>query len=363
MTFTIDGTPGNPVTLVNGSATFTTSSLSTGSHSATAAYSGDANCTASTSTTLTQMVTTAGAGTTLTSSANPSAPGQSVTFTAAVTCTGFTPTGMVAFTIDGGTPFVPPFPNGVATFTTSTLSPGSHTITAAYSGDANCAASTSSTLTQVVGTAGTSVALASSQNPSTPGQAVTFTATVTCNFTPTGTVTSTIDGTAGTAATLSGGTATFTISSLTTGSHSVTAAYSGGGNCGPATSTVLTQEVNAAPVQSTEQPVGYGYCYPAANAPPPGAPCTPYTGTGAYQSPGQLSVQYCTAVWQTVAQQQACIAQAVGNVGGFICPFGCGPTPAAGGSPALPSLPGAYCTMPGGARQWVPQAPEPVGCT
>jgi Bacterial Ig-like domain (group 3) len=163
--------------------------------------------------------------------------------------------------------------------------------------------------------------------------------------------------------TLSAGTATFTTSSLSTGSHSVTAAYSGDGNCGPATSSVLTQVVNATPVQSTEQPVGYGYCYPAANAPPPGAPCTPYTGTGAYQSPAQGAFQYCMAVWPTVAQQQACIAQALGNVGGFICAVGCATAP----KPATVSpspLPGAYCSMPDGSSQWVPQgAPAPAGCT
>jgi Bacterial Ig-like domain (group 3) len=363
VTFTVDGAPGTPMTLVNGTATFTTGSLAVGGHSATAAYSGDSNCATSTSSTLTQMVNMAGVGTTLASSANPSAPGQPVTFTATVTCA-VTPTGTATFTIDGVPGTAVTLVNGVATFTASSLSPGSHTVSAAYSGDGNCAASTSSTLTQVVGTAGTSVALASSQNPSTHGQAVTFTATVSCTFTPTGTVTFTVDGTAGTPVTPSGGAATFTTSSLTTGSHSVTAAYSGDGNCGSATSSVLTQVVNAAPVQSTDQPVGYGYCYPAANAPPPGAPCTPYTGTGAFQSPGRLSVQYCTAVWQTVAQQQACIAGAVGNVGGFICPFGCGPAPSTTREGTGPSPTGAYCTMPGGARQWVPQgSPAPAGCS
>jgi hypothetical protein len=304
--------------------------------------------------------------TTLTSAPNPSAPGQAVTFTASVGCNGFTPTGSVTFRIDGaaGTPV--PLSGTVANFTTSSLGPGNHTVTASYSGDGNCAAATSNPLTQVVGTAGGSVSLASSQNPSLQGQPLTFTATVACpGFTPGGTVTFTVDGTAGTPVTLSGGTATFTASSLSAGSHSVMAAYSGDGNCGPATSGVLTQTVNAV---TNEQPVGYGYCYPAANAPPPGAPCTPYTGSGAYQSPAQSAFQYCVAKWQTVAQQQACIAQALGNVGGFICAIGC-PAPSggaatgsAGVSPA--SLPGAYCTMPGGARQWVPQgAPAPAGCT
>jgi Bacterial Ig-like domain (group 3) len=209
--------------------------------------------------------------------------------------------------------------------------------------------------------AATTVTLTSSQNPSTSGQSVNFTATVGCaSASPTGTVTFTVDGAAGSPATLSGSMATFTTATLAAGSHTVTATYSGDLNCAPAISMTLSQVVNAQPI---EQPVGYGYCYPAANAPPPGAPCTPFTGSGAYQSPGQLSAQYCMAVWQTVTQQQACIAQALGNVGGFICPFGCGaaPKPSSGSSGQLP---GAYCTMPDGARQWVPQgAPAPAGCT
>jgi hypothetical protein len=133
-------------------ATLTTSTLTAGSHSIAANYSGDANC-GSSSAVLTQSVNTIGAGVALTSSANPSTTVQSVTFTATVTCNGgLTPTGSVTFTIDGtagsaitlsGTP-------PTATFTTSSLSAGPHTVTAAYSGDANCAASTSSILTQVV---------------------------------------------------------------------------------------------------------------------------------------------------------------------------------------------------------------------
>jgi YVTN family beta-propeller protein len=294
----------------------------------------------------------------MSSSQNPSAPGQPVTLTATVTCPGFTPTGMVTFTIDGtaGSPVA--LTNGSASVTTSSLAPGSHSVTAAYSGDANCVASTSSAFTQSVGTAGSSVTLASSSNPSTSGQTVTITATVGCpNFTPAGTVTFTVDGTAGLPITLSGNPTTLTTSSLVVGAHSITAAYSGDANCAPGTSTVLTQTVNAA--ATTAAPVGYGYCFPAANAPPPGAPCTPFTGN---VPPGQLGpIALCMAAWPTVGQQQSCIAQEIGNVGGFICPIGCGTAPATSPSAALP---GAYCSMPDGARQWVPQsAPAPAGCT
>lgn len=74
----------------------------------------------------------------------------------------------------------------------------------------------------------TATALTSSPNPSSVGQAVTFTATVSSSSgTPTGKVTF-LNGTAtmGTVI-LSGGVATFTTSSLTKGRHKITARYSG----------------------------------------------------------------------------------------------------------------------------------------
>src|SRR5207302_7181137 len=94
----------------------------------------------------------------------------------------------------------------------------------------------------------TITALASSANPSTQGQAVTFTATVTSpGGTPTGTVTfkdgANIQGTG----TLAGGQATFTTSALALGQHSITAVYEGQpGVYIPRTSPALLQRVLAA---------------------------------------------------------------------------------------------------------------------
>ncbi len=76
--------------------------------------------------------------TTVTASANPSLLNQSVTFTATVRppVAGNTPTGTVQFQIDGANAGVPvALSNGSASFTTSTLPLGPHTITALYSGD------------------------------------------------------------------------------------------------------------------------------------------------------------------------------------------------------------------------------------
>jgi Domain of unknown function (DUF4082)/Bacterial Ig-like domain (group 3)/Bacterial Ig-like domain/Bacterial Ig domain len=186
--------------------------------------------------------------TALASSVNPSTAGQSVTFTATVAPTsgGGTPTGQVTF-MDGATTLgTGTLSGGVATFTTSALSAGTRSITAVYNGDSNYGGSTSAVLSQVVNQGSTSVALASSANPSTFGQSVTFTATLTVasGGTPTGQVTF-MDGTTtlGTGA-LSGGVATFSTTTLSTGTHSITAVYNGDGNFGGGVSSALSQVVN-----------------------------------------------------------------------------------------------------------------------
>jgi len=139
---------------VNGVATYTTSTLSVGSHSITAVYSGDSNNATSTSAAQLQLI---GALTTtvVTSSTNPIAFGAQATFTATVSAVaGGSPTGTVIF-YNGATPISGSLPlNGSkqATFTTTTaLSGGSHSITAVYSGDSTTfIPSTSAALSFVV---------------------------------------------------------------------------------------------------------------------------------------------------------------------------------------------------------------------
>ncbi|HXG10475.1 MAG TPA: Ig-like domain repeat protein [Gemmataceae bacterium] len=180
--------------------------------------------------------------TTITSAVNPSGFGQAVTFTAVVTVVPpsvGTPTGTVTFLIDG-TPRTPDSPlSGVqATFTIADLSVGTHQVEARYNGDANFTASTSTPLTQTVEEADTITTVTSSApgNSSSPGQAVTFTATVTSAEvpglgTPTGTVNFFVDGVLRAAdVPLANGTASFTASDLTRGRHSITAQYNDNGD-------------------------------------------------------------------------------------------------------------------------------------
>src|SRR5205085_4584422 len=123
----------------NGNASVTTSNLgagngSLGNHVITASYSGDTNFPAA-SATLVQKVNAFATTTSLNSSPNPSAPGQMVSFTATVTGGTPGPTGMHTFQEGSNALAQIPLSDGAATFTTSSLSLGNHTVTATYQSD------------------------------------------------------------------------------------------------------------------------------------------------------------------------------------------------------------------------------------
>jgi hypothetical protein len=269
VTFTIDGQAQTPVQLsvVGGvdEAEFTTSTLAAGSHTVSASYSGDTNVFASSGSPPSQTVTgpvLKASTTTVTSSADPSTVGHPVTFTAKVSAPAYsgTPTGTVIFTIDGHAQSPVPLAlvagTDEAQFTTSTLTVGSHTVSASYSGDAKVSGSSGSLGGQTVvlpALHATTTNLTSSLDPSTVGQPVTFTATVSPSGTtgsPSGSVTFTIDGVTQAPEQLHmvGGTdeATLTLASLTKGMHTIKAAYSGDSSfAGSAVASPLVQTVNA----------------------------------------------------------------------------------------------------------------------
>lgn len=237
------------VPLASGTATFTTSTLSAGSHSITAVYHGTADFATSTSKAVKETVNKSITKTALASSLNPSSFGQSVTFNAAVSPQfGGTVTGTVIFKDGATTLSSRTVSGGKASFTLSSLHPGNHSITASYDGNTDLLSSTSAVVTQAVHKANTKTALTSSPNPSTSGQAVTFTATITPNFTgtPTGTVTfrdNTKATVLGTGAVNSSRKASFTTSKLEVGAHSVSASYGGDTNFNTSTSSAVSQVV------------------------------------------------------------------------------------------------------------------------
>jgi sugar lactone lactonase YvrE len=96
------------------------------------------------------QVNQAASAITVGTSINPGMSQNPITFTAIVTATAGAPTGSVNF-LDGTTVLGSgTVSGGVATFTTSALATGTHTISAVYSGDTNFISSASSALTQAV---------------------------------------------------------------------------------------------------------------------------------------------------------------------------------------------------------------------
>lgn len=228
-------------TISGGSAALSVSTLTVGTHSITAVYSGDTNNPGATSAALAQTVNKAASSVTLTSSANPATAGQALTLTAAVTPA--TATGTVQF-LDAGTVLgTATITNGGAVFSLSTLSADTHSITAVYSGDGTYLGSTSAVLTQTVNKVATSVVLVLSQTPAPYGQSIALSAAVTPNS-ATGTV-QFLDGATllGTAP-VTGGTATMSIATLSVGPHVITAVYSGDAMNATSTSSAATETIN-----------------------------------------------------------------------------------------------------------------------
>jgi hypothetical protein len=260
VTFYVDGQaiPGGPVIVTaqdtTATATYTTSTLPVGAHNITATYMDISGTHLNSPTSVPYVQTvTEGTGVVLVSSQNPSTVGQSVTFTATVSSSvagGVTPDGTVTFQ-DGSNILatVQLSAAGIAIYTTSTLTNGSHPINAIYNGDAQrqLQSSNSNVVNQDVLVPST-VVLTSTPNPSAFGTAVTFTATVTSSSTqpPTGAV-NFLDGTTQIGATnVAAGVAVFTTSSLAAGTHSITAVYVGDSFNGTGTSPAVSQVVKPA---------------------------------------------------------------------------------------------------------------------
>jgi hypothetical protein len=225
-----------------GIASFATTTLGSGPHAITATYGGSDDFAASTSAALDQRVNTEAANVALVASPNPSSYGAAVTFRAVLVGNAGAPTGTVVFREGPSTLGTATVVDGVATYATTALAGGTHTITAAYGGDGVYAIGTAS-IVLVVNKAGTEVTLTSSQNPAKAGESITFTANVASGARGlTGQVQILADDRALGFAILALGSATLNVT-LPPGTHAVTAVYSGDVNFAGSTSEVLVQAV------------------------------------------------------------------------------------------------------------------------
>jgi len=198
-----------------------------------------------------QLVTTT---TALTTAPNPSNLGQQVTMTATVTAQdGSIPTGIVVFKSNGvqiGSASLNS--SGVAVLNYAGLGVGTDNLTAAYQGSQDWAPSTSNTVMQVVTLFSSTTSVISAPNPSTAGESVTITATVSPSGppAPTGTVGFTSNGTpisGCSAVPLSSQTAVCMTSTLALGTDAIVATYSGDSNYTGSNGST-TQVVSPAPV-------------------------------------------------------------------------------------------------------------------
>jgi parallel beta-helix repeat protein len=232
----------------SGTALATVSTLGAGTYNITAVYSGSTDYAAGTSAPVVVKVVGANTTTSLSASPNPVIFAQTVTLTATVAATqgSGVPGGPVTF-LDGTQTLGTANLNaaGMASFSTSSLALGTHGIIASYAGSPNANASISTPLNVVVAPIPTSLGLNATPNPGNLGQAITFTARAAgAGGVTGGTVSFSDQGTLlGTAAVNSSGVATFTTSSLSAGTHEVTATLGAFGNYGGSTSTSLAETI------------------------------------------------------------------------------------------------------------------------
>jgi len=263
---TLTSVPTGTVTITNGTTQYgqvaldasghgmlTTSSLGSSTYSLYAVYSGDTTYRGSNSSyTPLTIVAATPITVTLTASAAAVATGANVTFTAMLGggSSSSQPTGNVTF-LDGTTVLGTGLLNasGVATFATTTLTAGTHAITARYGGDNMFGGAVSTAVTETVGIFATTNTLTASATTVVTGAPVTLTATLTATTaTPTGTVTF-LDGmtTLGTGTLNGSGVAPFSATALAIGTHSITAQYAATGNFSGSTSSAVQIVVTGAP--------------------------------------------------------------------------------------------------------------------
>ena len=244
--------------LASGSASISGVLLSpAGQHGITAMYSGDTNVGGSTSAAATVTITPGASAVTLTSS--PASPVQyGTTLSLATTnsaIAGITPTGTVQY-MDGthtvGSPVA--LANGATTLAVTTLMPGTHSITAAYAGDANYAPTNSTAISVTINQNNATLTLTAKPQQTVPGQAFNLTATAASTTTgvPSGSATffNAANQSLGTVQ-LVNGAATLSQTLTQLGSTSYTATYSGDSDFTATTSQPVTVTVKQLPSSTT----------------------------------------------------------------------------------------------------------------
>ena len=237
-----------------GSASVTFSginSLPAGTTAISAHYTGNTQYTATVSPSINVVVSKEAPTVTISTSTPTPAYGTQLVLTASIPYTGNFPTGTLAFYVDGtlnNTTYFSSNNAGVESgnLITSSLLPGSHSVTVTYSGDNNYTTATSAPFTVTVGKAATmSQTYGYTPQQNTYGSPITLSSRVSgiTGLTPTGTITFSYGSvTLGTGTLDATGLATLTPSpaQLPAGSDTITFAYSGDANYLPRTPAAAT---------------------------------------------------------------------------------------------------------------------------
>lgn len=267
--FQIDGSLVATQPLINGTAKFITSSLTTDSsrpHYIEAIYLGDETYDSSRSD-MNFLVLPANTATAIRASPNPSSFGKSANFIVNVRSEApatATPTGSIKFYIDAvNREVINLDADGKANFFSSDMNVGNHTITAIYQNNENFIGSKADIIQQVE-KANSTTQLITLENPSLYGQSVSFQTKVSSDVgTPSGVIQFLVDGTNyGAPVSLDGnGKASINIRNWISGNHTVQAYYAGDERFNPSQA-FLTQQVNQAPTKlaliSSDNPSTYG---------------------------------------------------------------------------------------------------------
>ncbi len=240
-----------------GTASLTLSTLSAGSYSIVASYSGDAHYPTGQSAAASLQVLSS-TTTSLVASPNPVTAGQALNLVATVSASG---TGSMSGTVNfmnGSTVLGSASVNssGVATLSTASLAAGTYSLTARYVGNSSLLASTSAaaSVTVTASTAATTTSLVASPNPVTAGQTLNLVATVSASGT--GSMSGTVNfmngsTVLGSASVNSSGVATLSTASLAAGTYSLTARYVGNSSLLASTSAAASVTVTASTAATT----------------------------------------------------------------------------------------------------------------
>jgi uncharacterized delta-60 repeat protein len=251
--FFADGVPlSGPADVIAGVATLTTNTSPAGAHVITATYSGDSFFNESSSTGAALTVNKATTFTRITNHGpSPTVVGQpyTVSFTVGANAPSVAlPLGTVTVTDGAGQSCTASLAEETGSCVIASTTAGVKSLSAAYGGGANFNASVSAATTHPVSPASTSTTISASPSPSYSDEAVTLQANVTAiapgGGTPTGMVTFREVRRVLATVPLTAGQASFTVSSLTPGTHNILASYSGdpnyGGSFGSTSHQVLT---------------------------------------------------------------------------------------------------------------------------